>query len=58
MTVQPGLDQAIEQMRAATIEFVNGKTDACKAMCSQWDDVTLFGGCGGYERGWQRLSPQ
>jgi hypothetical protein len=52
------LDQAIQQMRAATADFINGKTDAWKAMCSHRDDATLFGGWGGHERGWDQLSPR
>jgi ketosteroid isomerase-like protein len=52
------LAQAIQRMRAATVDFINGKTDAWKAMCSHRDDATLFGGWGGYERGWQQLGPR
>jgi ketosteroid isomerase-like protein len=52
------LEQAIQQMRAATTDFINGKTDAWKAMCSHRDDATLFGGWGGYERGWEQLGPR
>ena len=52
------LDQAITQMRAATVDFINGKTDAWKAMCSHREDATLFGGWGGHERGWEQLGPR
>jgi hypothetical protein len=52
------LEHAIQQMRAATTDFINGKTDTWKAMCSHRADATLFGGWGGYERGWEQLEPR
>jgi hypothetical protein len=52
------LEHAIQRMRAATVDFINGKTDAWKAMCSHRADATLFGGWGGYERGWEQLGPR
>jgi ketosteroid isomerase-like protein len=52
------LEQAIQQMRAATVGFINGKTEAWKEMCSHRDDATLFGGWGGYEMGWEELGPR
>lgn len=59
MTDDPDdLDQAIARMRSATAEFINGNTGPWKAMCSQRDDATLFGGWGGYERGWEQLAPR
>ncbi|MGH2530714.1 MAG: hypothetical protein ACRDJW_00280 [Thermomicrobiales bacterium] len=51
MNDQDDLEQAIQRMRAATVEFINGKPDAWKAMCSHRADATLFGGWGGHERG-------
>jgi ketosteroid isomerase-like protein len=58
MPAEDDLEVAIQQMRTATVEFINGKTDAWKAMCSRRDDATLFGGWGGYERGWEQLGPR
>lgn len=58
MSDENDLEQAIQQMRAATVEFINGKTEAWKAMCSHRADATLFGGWGGHERGWEELGPR
>lgn len=52
------LDQAIERTRAAVAEFVDGRPGAWKAHCSHAADATLFGGWGGYERGWTELGPR
>lgn len=52
------LEQAIQRMRAATADFINGETRAWKAMCSHRADATLFGGWGGHERGWEQLGPR
>jgi hypothetical protein len=52
------LEQAIQQMRAATKEFINGDPEPWKALCSHADDATLFGGWGGHERGWAELGPR
>ncbi|HEY7036263.1 MAG TPA: nuclear transport factor 2 family protein [Thermomicrobiales bacterium] len=52
------LEQAIQQLRTATVEFINGRPEAWKALCSHRDDATLFGGWGGYERGWEELDPR
>ena len=58
MSEQNDLELAIQRMCAATIDFINGKTDAWKAMCSHRADATLFGGWGGHEKGWEELSPR
>jgi ketosteroid isomerase-like protein len=55
---EPDLDRAIEEMRAATAELINGRTDAWKARCSHLPNATLFGGWGGHERGWEQLEPR
>jgi len=52
------LDPAIQRMRAATADFINGETAAWKAMCSHRADATIFGGWGGHERGWEQLGPR
>lgn len=58
MEITTGLDEAIEAMRAATRAFVNGDTEPWLALCSHDADATLFGGWGGYERGWGELAPR
>lgn len=52
------LDDAIQRMQAAIAEFIQGKPDAWKAMCSRRADASLLGGWGGYERGWEQLGPR
>ncbi|HXJ83899.1 MAG TPA: uracil-DNA glycosylase family protein [Candidatus Methylomirabilis sp.] len=52
----------LEQMRqlllAANNRFAQGDAAALKALCSHREDVTLFGGAGGYERGWEQVAPR
>lgn len=52
------LDVAIDRMRAATVELINGRPAAWKALCSRQPNATLFGGWGGHERGWEQLGPR
>jgi hypothetical protein len=52
------LERAIQQVRAATAAFINGKTGPWKEVCSHRGDASLFGGWGGYERGWEQLEPR
>ncbi|MFH0340686.1 MAG: nuclear transport factor 2 family protein [Chromatiales bacterium] len=52
----------IEQMQqlllAANNKFAQGDATQLKELCSHRDDVTLFGGAGGYERGWEQVGPR
>lgn len=52
------LEQAIAAIQAAIGDFVQGKPEAWKAMISRRDDASLFGGWGGWERGWEQLGPR
>ena len=52
------LDQAILGIQAAIAEFIQGKPETWKALCSHRDDASLFGGWGGWERGWEQLGPR
>jgi len=49
---EASFQQALERMREATEEFINGNPDRWKALCSHADDATIVGGWGGHERGW------
>jgi ketosteroid isomerase-like protein len=46
----------ITQLETAEEEFVQGRPAAFQALWSQADDVTLCGGFGGVERGWQNVT--
>ena len=53
--VANNIQQAFEQMAAATRQFYSGDPAPFKALWSQQDDVTIFGGWGAYERGWDQV---
>jgi ketosteroid isomerase-like protein len=46
------LQQTITQYHMAEKEFQKGNPQPFKDLCSHADDVTIFGGFGGYEKGW------
>jgi hypothetical protein len=54
-TVPQGLSRAIEQHQLAVDGFVNGDARLWKELCSKQNDVTIIGGWGGYERGWEQV---
>jgi ketosteroid isomerase-like protein len=45
----------IAKLEAAEEEFIQGRPAAFQALWSHADDVTLCGGFGGVERGWQNV---
>ena len=47
-------DEFCGQRRGALERFVSGDAGPCKQLWSRADDVTIFGGWGGYEQGWGR----
>jgi ketosteroid isomerase-like protein len=49
---------AIDQVQAAIRQFATGDPRAYKACWSQSADVTICGGWGAYECGWERVSPR
>ncbi len=55
MIAASSIRQAFEQMAAATQQFYSGDPGPFKALWSQGDDVTIFGGWGAYERGWEQV---
>ncbi len=46
----------IAKLEAAEQEFIQGRPAAFQALWSHADDVTLCGGFGGVERGWQNVT--
>ena len=54
----PALDHLIAQMQDAMARFVNGDAAAFKALWSHQPDVTIFGGWGAYEQGWEAVGPR
>jgi ketosteroid isomerase-like protein len=46
----------IAKLETAEEEFVQGRPAAFQALWSRADDVTLCGGFGGVERGWQNVT--
>jgi ketosteroid isomerase-like protein len=46
----------IKKLEIAEEEFVQGRPEAFKSLWSRADDVTLCGGFGGVERGWQKVA--
>jgi hypothetical protein len=52
------LQLTIEQVQAAVRQFATGDPTPYKACWSQADDVTIYGGWGAYERGWEQVEPR
>jgi ketosteroid isomerase-like protein len=48
----------LEQMEEATNRFVNGDPSLWKELCSHREDVTIYGGWGAYEKGWEQVGPR
>lgn len=48
-------DSALEDYHLAIAKFVNGDPNPLKEISSQTDDITLFGGFGGYAHGWDSV---
>lgn len=45
----------LARRQAATAAFFNGDPAPWKAMAAQTDDITMFGGFGGFEQGWEAV---
>ena len=52
MHIPNGLRRAIARRQEAVQEFLKGNVLPWKQQCSQRDDVTIVGGWGGFEKGW------
>jgi hypothetical protein len=49
---------ALAQANRANDELLQGRGGAIRACFSHREDITLFGGFGGYERGWSQIGPR
>ena len=54
--IYPEWTAFIKKLETAEEEFVQGRPAAFQALWSHDDDVTLCGGFGGVERGWQNVT--
>jgi ketosteroid isomerase-like protein len=52
------LEVFLPQFEKGTGGFINGDPALWKQQASHADDVTIFGGWGGYERGWSEVGPR
>jgi ketosteroid isomerase-like protein len=50
--------QFVDQVKAATSQYVMGNATPFKELWSHADDVTIFGGFGAYEQGWDEVGPR
>jgi ketosteroid isomerase-like protein len=53
--VEAGWAAFIKKLETAEEEFVQGRPAAFKSLWSRADDITLCGGFGGIERGWENV---
>jgi SnoaL-like domain len=58
MSAEDDFQRSLEQVEAALSQFIMGNPTPYKACWSQADDVTIFGGWGAYERGWEQVGPR
>jgi hypothetical protein len=49
---------ALERVQAGVRQFATGDSSAYKACWSHAGDVTICGGWGAYERGWEQVGPR
>jgi hypothetical protein len=48
----------VDRVQAAIKQFATGDAQTYKACWSQADNVTICGGWGAYERGWEQVGPR
>ncbi|EFH84504.1 YybH family protein [Ktedonobacter racemifer] len=58
MSTTDDFDQAVTQMREANQRLLAGDPTHYSASWSHSDDVTIFGGFGSYEKGWNQVGPR
>ena len=51
-------EAAMAQLLAAQRDFAGGDVAGIKRLYSHREDVTVFGGFGGFERGWAEVGPR
>jgi hypothetical protein len=52
------LQVVLDQVQTGIRQFATGDPNPYKACWSQGDDVTICGGWGAYERGWEQVGPR
>lgn len=52
------LGVALDRVQQAVQQFANGDPEPYKACWSHADDITICGGWGAYERGWEQVGPR
>lgn len=55
MPAPDDFQHTLDQVEAALRQFVLGDAAAYQACWSQADDITILGGWGAYERGWEQV---
>ena len=55
MLATDDFQHTLDQMEAALSQFVMGNPTPYQACWSQAEDVSIFGGWGAYERGWEQV---
>ncbi|NTU78600.1 MAG: hypothetical protein HGA45_04215 [Chloroflexales bacterium] len=58
MTTVVPLQFVLDQVQAGIRQFATGDPNPYKACWSLGDDVTICGGWGAYERGWEQVGPR
>lgn len=58
MSIPDDFQQMLQQERTANEHFLVGDAAPVKAMWSHADDVTICGGLGAYEKGWEQVGPR
>jgi ketosteroid isomerase-like protein len=56
--VNEAWERFVTALNDAQREMGAGRPEALKALWSHSDDVAIMGGFGGYERGWEQVSPR
>lgn len=55
MSIPDGFQQVLQQERIANEQFLAGDAEPTKLQWSHADDVTICGGFGAYEKGWEQV---
>jgi ketosteroid isomerase-like protein len=58
MSIPDDFQQFVDQVKAAISQFITGNAASFKACWSHADDVTICGGWGAYEQGWEQVGPR
>ncbi len=58
MSIPDDFHQTLQQVKTANQHFLAGDPTPYKACWSHADDVTIFGGWGAHEKGWEQVGPR